>query len=137
MDWKECVERRLAKKIHADIALINSLKETSKNKSISAASLEISEVTSSSVITLCYDSLRELLEALALSHSYKIYNHECYTCFLKSVLNKEEIADAYDQVRKIRNAINYYGRKISVEEMKTTLVGIKSLIEQCKKLFDK
>ncbi|MBS3102603.1 hypothetical protein J4458_04095 [Candidatus Woesearchaeota archaeon] len=137
MDWKECVERRLAKKIHADIALINSLKETSKNKSISAASLEISEVTSSSVITLCYDSLRELLEALAIKHCYKIYNHECYTCFLKSVLSEEEIADAYDRIRKIRNAINYYGRKISIEEAEATIGEIKNLINLCKRLLDK
>lgn len=137
MDWKECVEKRLAKKIHVDAALIISLKETSKNKSISASSLEISEVTASSIITLYYDSLRELLEALAVKHGYKIYNHECYACFLKSVLDQEEIADVYDRIRKTRNAINYYGRKISVEEAKTTVADIKNLIDQCKKLFDK
>ena len=137
MDWKECVEKSLTKKIQVDTALISSLKETSKNKFISAASLEISEITASSIITLYYDSLRELLEALAIKHSYKIYNHECYTCFLKSVLNDEETADAYDRVRKIRNAINYYGKRISVDEAKTTIAGIKNLIDRCKKLFDK
>ena len=134
MDWEECNEKRLVKKIQIDKELISSLKETSKNKSTSAASLDINEVTSSSVITLYYDSLRELLEALAIKHGYKIYNHECYAYFLKSLLKEEEIADAYDGIRKIRNAINYYGRKLSLDEARIIITDIKNLIDQCKKL---
>jgi len=79
-----------------------------------------------------YDALREYLEALAIKNGYKIYNHECYTSFLKEVLNKSSDADEFDNLRKIRNSINYYGRKINNEEAQHILKKLKQLIQKIK-----
>lgn len=53
---------------------------------------------------------------MAIKAGYKIYNHECYTYFLKEILNESIKGDEFDELRKIRNNINYYGKEISVKE---------------------
>ena len=103
--------------------------KTSQNKLDSEEKLELNETTSSSKISLRYDSLRELLEALAIKKGYKIYNHECYTCFLKEIVNESMKGDEFDELRKIRNSINYYGKDIPVEQTKEILERIKKLRE--------
>ena len=65
MDWFECNKKRIVKEVNIDLDLINSLKKTSINKLNSENKLELDEITASSKISLAYDSLRELLEALA------------------------------------------------------------------------
>ena len=108
MDFKDCIKRRIAKEVSIDEELINYLLKTSQNKWDSEKKLELEYVTSASKISLLYDSLRELLEALAIKNGFKIYNHECYTYFLKEILNESVKADEFDDLRKIRNNINYY-----------------------------
>ena len=135
MDWEQCNKQRLVKKMHVDRELITSLMKCSEDKSFSASLLELNERTYSSIIVLCYDSLRELLEALSIQNKYKIYNHECYVYFLKEILREEEFSKTYDRIRKIRNSIIYYGQNLSLEETKIIIRDIKLLIERCKKLL--
>ena len=130
MDFKECLKKRIAKEVKTDLELIKSLKKTSQNKLDSENKLELNDVTAGSKISLMYDSLRELLEALAIKKGYKIYNHECYTYFLKEILNESSKGDEFDELRKIRNGINYYAKDISVNEAKEVLNRIKKLREE-------
>src|SRR3990167_4613138 len=125
MDWEECCGRDIAKDVKADKDMISSLIKTSKNKSDTEEMIKLSAITASSKITLAYDSLRELLEALALKKGYKIYNHECYAAFLREVLNKGEKAEEFDEIRKIRNGVNYYGKEILAEETREIIKRIK------------
>ena len=78
---------------------------------------------------MAYDSPRELWEALALQKGYKIYNHECYTSFLKEILNESLKGEEFDDIRKIRNSVNYYGKELSIEESKKTIERIGALIK--------
>ena len=135
MDFNECIKKRIAKEVKEDKELIASLIKTSQNKFDSEKKLELSEVTSSSKISLLYDSLRELLEALAIKNGYKIYNHECYTYFLKEILNESIKGDEFDELRKIRNSINYYAKDISIEEAKEVLERIRKLRVEIVKLL--
>ncbi|MFH1365714.1 MAG: hypothetical protein ABIH28_03965 [archaeon] len=130
MDFDECLKKKIAKKVEEDKGLIASLIKTSQNKLYSEKKLELNDVTSSSKISLLYDSLRELLEALAIKNGYKIYNHECYTHFLKEILKESSKGDEFDELRKIRNSINYYAKDISVEEAKDVLERIRKLREK-------
>lgn len=75
MDWEECNERGLVKGVSIDNDLVESLKTSSKKRLSSAHMLAINSTTASSVVSLCYESLRELLEALAIKNGFKIYNH--------------------------------------------------------------
>ena len=127
MDWTDCIKKKIVKEIKIDLDLIESLIKTSNNKIQSEEKLIIDDSTSSSKISLAYDSLRELLEALAINKGYKIYNHECYTHFLKEILNESAKGDEFDELRRIRNSINYYGKDISIQESKKVLERIKNL----------
>jgi hypothetical protein len=113
--------------VKLDLPLIASLIKSSANKMKSENSLMISEITAASKLSLAYDSLRELLEASALKKGYKIYNHECYTAFLKEVIGESVKGDEFDEIRKVRNAVNYYGKSISTEETTDIILKIKNL----------
>lgn len=136
MDFNECLKKRIVKEVKPDFELIESLKKTSQNMLNSAEKLELTEVTAESKISLLYDSLRELLEALAIAKGYKIYNHECYTCFLKEIVNESTKGDEFDELRKIRNGINYYAKDISVQETREVLIRIKNLRKEIIKILE-
>lgn len=94
---------------------------------VSQEQLVLNAVTAGSKISLAYDALRELLEMLALQQGYKIYNHECYTTFLKEILLKSAWGDEFDELRRIRNAINYYGKAVLPDEAREIILRMKRL----------
>jgi len=128
MDWKECYNRMIVKDVKPDIDMANSLVKSSKNKLESESKLEMSDITTASKLSLAYDSLREILEALSLKRGYKVYNHECYTAFLKEILHESTLGDDFDEIRRIRNTINYYGKQITKEECEAIIKQIKTII---------
>ena len=131
MDWKDCIKQKISKEVKEDKNLIISTREIAEIKIKSADSLH--EDFYIAKITLLYDALREYLEALTLENGYKIYNHECYTAFLKEILRLSREAELFDELRKIRNGINYYGRKVSREESEKIIADLKILISKFKK----
>lgn len=135
MDWVECKNKKIIKKVSLDRGLINSLIKTSKDKIKSQELLPITNVTASSKVSLAYDGLRELLEAIALEKGFKIYNHECFTAFLKEIIGNSDLGSRFDEIRKLRNQINYYGKKIDEERCKSAIQEIKYLFNEFKKLL--
>jgi len=127
MDWEECCSKRIAKDVKPDEEMIKALIKSSRNKLESENRLALSDITATSKLSLCYDSLRELLEALALKEGYKIYNHDCYTAFLKEVMKESEKGDEFDEIRKIRNSVNYYGETLTAEEARGIIQNIRKL----------
>ena len=136
MDWKECLRKNITKEVKTDKPLVRSLLKGSKNKLQSSQRLKLDDITANSKITLAYDSLRELLEALALKKGYKVYNHECYTAFLQEIINKPDIAPRFDKIRIIRNGINYYGKTVTAESAKPIIKKIETLIQKVKVLIN-
>jgi hypothetical protein len=133
MDWKECCGARMVKETREDKNKIKAMKKIASDKFKGAEFLPAEYYYST--ITLLYDTLRIYLECLALEKGYKIYNHDCYTAFLKEILKDSSLGDEFDKFRIIRNAINYYGREMSSEEGKSTIQGIKSLISKIEKKY--
>lgn len=127
MDWEECCSKKMAKEVSPDENLISALTKSSKNKLESESKLPMSKVTASSKLSLAYDSLRELLEALALKKGYKVYNHECYMAFLKEVIGESDRGNEFDELRKARNAVNYYGEELTPEEAREVIGVMRKL----------
>ena len=130
MDWNSCLRRREAKRIKADEEMALSLERTSAHKAISSQLLELREETTAAKISLSYDAVRELLEAIALRNGFKIYNHVCYTSFLKEICKESDFGREFDELRVIRNDINYYGKAISIIESKQVLERLNKLRSQ-------
>lgn len=136
MDWNECLKKSIAKEVSTDHYLIKSLINTSDKKHKSQEQLTLSETTAGSKVTLEYDALREVLEALAIKNGFKIYNHECYTHFLKEILKESEKGDEFDDLRKIRNSINYYAKEITTKDASNVIERIKKLRKEALKLLN-
>jgi len=132
MSWEDCKKKRIVKHVSVDLDLINSLKITSKNKEISASMLKFDKRTYSSIVSLYYDSLRELLEAVVLSKGFKIYNHECYVYFISTILGDREFSYNFDAVRKIRNGLNYYGESLDLKDAEIVIADLKKLIAKAR-----
>jgi len=120
----------LIKEVKLDKNLSNSLIKGSQKKLKTEGMIVLNKDTSTSKISLAYDALRELLEALAISNGYKIYNHECYCSFLKEIMKESTISNRFDSLRKIRNKINYYGKEVDPTETKIILKEIKELMNK-------
>jgi len=131
MDWRECVKQKIVKDVKEDKNLIISTREIADVKIRSAEALPKELYIGK--ITLLYDAVREFLESTALENGFKIYNHECYAAFLKEVLHLSIEAELFDKLRKIRNNINYYGKKVSEDEADKIIKDLYSLISKFKK----
>ena len=126
-DWRSCVDSLTAKRIKTDSDMIKSILKASESKLLSEERLEMDSVTATSKFSLMYESLREVLEALAIKKGYKIYNHECYTYFLKEVVGESLRGDDFDAIRKVRNNVNYYGKELNPSQSKTLIDDMKKL----------
>ncbi|PIN77640.1 hypothetical protein COV15_01790 [Candidatus Woesearchaeota archaeon CG10_big_fil_rev_8_21_14_0_10_34_12] len=135
MDWESYKKENIVKEAKVDLNLINSLIKSSSKKFSTQKILELTEETASSKITLAYDSLGELLEALSISKGYKVYNHGAYCAFLKEILKDSELGDKFNNIRKIRNAINYYGKDISKQETEHIISEISELIKKIRTIL--
>lgn len=132
MDWTGCKINGFVKSVKEDKPLVSSLLKSSSKKLYSGNLLVLNENTASSKISLIYDSLRELLEALALMQRYKIYNHECYCAFLKEVMNKSSLGSTFDGFRRLRNGVNYYGEDITAAEAEHLIKEMNEFINTIK-----
>jgi uncharacterized protein (UPF0332 family) len=135
VDWKTCNNKKLVKNVKIDHDLINALIESSSKKFQTFNLLELTDITASSKISLIYDSLREILEAIAISKGYKIYNHECYSALLNEILEKSDLGKEFDNFRKIRNSINYYGKNVDMNETIEILKEMGKFRRNLKKLY--
>ncbi len=72
MDWKVCVDSGLAKKIKPDKDMVGALLSSADKRMRSVDMLKTDNVTANSKLSLAYDALREVLEALAIKHGNKI-----------------------------------------------------------------
>lgn len=117
MDLNECTKKGLIKKTAIDNELIRSLIEMADIKEHAVKKAKIDDVNISAYVSLAYDSLREILEALCISKGYKVLSHACIGELLKDIF-KDFDYEEFDRYRYIRNGINYYGKKVEFEQGK-------------------
>jgi len=136
MNLDNCIKKELIKLIKVDKKRAKSLILTANLKEITESEIVFNKTNSIAKISLRYDVLRELLEALVILNGYKIYNHECYYSFLKDVFKDFALAKTFDKVRIARNNINYYDKMYSVEESEFLLKTISIAIKKVRKLIN-
>lgn len=84
MNWKKCQEFIRERKI--DYNMILSLEKQSNNLLRSMKAVPLEDYSASSKVSMIYESIRQLAEALTLLHEFEIMNHECYVYFFKEIL---------------------------------------------------
>jgi len=117
MDLNECFKKGFIKKTKISKELIKSLIEMSNIKEATVNEANITTINISAYVSLTYDSLREILEAICISRGYKVLSHICLGELLKTIVGDFDYNE-FDRLRYIRNGINYYGVKIDFEQGK-------------------
>ena len=126
MKFEDFIKQGKVRKGAVDIPKIKSLIQTSKNHFLFLSNQKVDEVSAGSIIVTYYEALREIIEAVCLLEGFKVYSHEAFTYFLKE---KNEISPSmkFDNLRKLRNSVNYYGEKVSANEVlaaKEEIIGL-------------
>ncbi len=117
MDINDCFRKGLVKKTAADKELVKSLIEMSHIKENAVKTARINEENISAYVSLAYDSLREVLDALSILNGYKVLSHICIGELLKTIIDEFDYEE-FDRLRWIRNSINYYGEKVEYAQGK-------------------
>ena len=134
MKFSDFIKRKEVRKTEFDPELFKSLVKTAELDLIFLEKVKIDEYSSRKIMSNYYDVLRSLLEAMALRDGYKVYSHEAFTFYLREK-EESEISLKFDRFRKKRNAINYYGESVSVEEVKEYSKEMKKIIIELKKKY--
>lgn len=134
MRFEDFIEQGKVRKGSSDIPKVKSLLQTSNNHLLFLKQQKIDEVSAGSILVTYYEALRELVEAICLKEGFRVYSHEAFTYFLKE---KDEIPASlkFDNFRKLRNSVNYYGEKVDASEVKAAKEGITELINYLKKKY--
>ncbi|MBI2584158.1 MAG: hypothetical protein HYW25_05805 [Candidatus Aenigmarchaeota archaeon] len=115
MDLEECFEKGIIKRAIVNEGLIKSLVEMSRIEETTIRIAVINETTISPYVSMAYDSLREILEAICLFHGYKVLSHMCIGELARKLLVDFDYHE-FDRFRYIRNGINYYGKKVELSQ---------------------
>ncbi len=134
MDLDDCFKKGFIKKTSINTELIKSLIEMShiKEKTINRAEIDGENI--SVYVSVAYDSLREILEAICISKEYKVTSHLCIGELLKTMIEDFDFNE-FDRMRYVRNGINYYGNKIEMEQGKEIIGKIFAMKNKLKKRY--
>jgi len=134
MEFENLIKKGIVRKTSVDVGLIRSLINTAEQDLNYLKCVKINKISARKTFSNYYDVLRSLLEAIASQKGYKIYSHEAFSYFLKKE-NKNVLAKKFDRLRKIRNAVNYYGKEISPEYAGENIQEIKKIILKLKEIY--
>jgi len=128
MKFEDFIEQGKVRKGSADIPKVKSLLETSKNHLLFLENQKINQISAGSILVTYYEALREIIEAICLKEGFKVYSHEAFTYFLKEK-NGPLASTKFDNLRKLRNVVNYYSESVDVNEVVVTKDEIIKLIQ--------
>lgn len=120
MELDDCYKKGLIKRAKINRELAKSLVEMSEIKEITVRKANVDDFNISAYISMAYDSLREILEAICVLNGYKVLSHICLGELLKKIIDDFDFNE-FDRLRFIRNGINYYGTRIDFMQGKEIL----------------
>ena len=134
MKFEDFIRKGDVRKVTKDAELAKALFRTAEKDFTFFRNLKVDENSSRKLVSNYYDILRSILEGMAILEGFKVYAHDAFTYYL-IYKGESRLAEEFDRFRRIRNAINYYGRDISVNEAKDVLQGITELIDKIKSKY--
>ena len=133
MKFEDFITDGKIRKAQQDPQQAKSLLQMSEQNLKAIKEIQLTDSTASILFSQIYESLRQVIEAIAILKGFKVYSHEAYTYFLKE-LSEDVASQKFDRLRRLRNGINYYGKPVSVAVTKNTLEEVSQL---CAKLKEK
>ena len=132
MSWKECVDERIITQSVPD--------EERSNQMLIMANLRLKfwdkKVADEFIVLKVeayYDIIKELLFAHLYNNGYNCTNHLCLIAFLKEKIKDFDFeTQKIDELRKVRNEINYRGLTIKKDYLERNELEFKNIIIRLK-----
>ncbi len=141
MDAKRYYEEKdgIIKRVKVDRTLIRSLVEMANITENIVQTAEIDKVNISVYVSLAYNALSEVLDAVCISRGYQTKSHSAKGVLMKDLINGDFDYGEFDRLRCIRNRINYYGSKVDygvgIEAIYKALTAKEKIISKYLKSF--
>ena len=132
MSWKECVDQGIITETQAD--------EERSSQMLQMADLRIEfwdkKVDDKFValkVEAYYDIIKELIFAHLYKNGYNCTNHLCLIAYLKQKIQDFDFEiQKIDELRKVRNEINYRGLTIKKDYLERNELEFKNIIKKLK-----
>ena len=82
MRFEDFIESQKVRKTSPDFQLAKSVVKIFGIHIKSIKEREVTDITSATIMTTCYEALREIVEAIAAKEGFRVYSHEAFTFFL-------------------------------------------------------
>lgn len=135
--WKDCLSEYTAIKSTPDAQRAKALIETAKARIKANSAMPVTEENSNFIFEAHYTSALEYLQALVLIQGFRISNHLCIGYYIKDMLKEQKLFTIFDNCRKERNALTYYGKFLRHEIAEKRIKELKVLIDDIGKKTDK
>ena len=137
MSWKECVDE--------GIITQNVPDEERSNQMLMMANLRLKfwdkKVADEFIVLKVeayYDIIKELLFAHLYKNGYNCTNHLCLIAYLQEKIKDFDFEiQKIDELRKVRNEINYRGLTIKKDYLKRNELEFKNIIKRLKEELEK
>lgn len=136
MGWERCIREGHVRKMPVDVQRARSLSGLSELKARFVEKTEVNEGNAPILFGEMYDSLLELCQSVACLEGFKVLNHECLRYLLER-LGLNSAAERFDRFRKIRNRINYYGKRVHVDFTESSIKEIGELVLELREFKEK
>jgi uncharacterized protein (UPF0332 family) len=136
-DWNECLENQAARTVSKDRQKAESLIRTAKARLEFFRNYKHDKPGANYVFEGIYTSTLEMLHALLILEGYQVNNHICLGHYLRDILKNGALYSLFDDARKKRNLLLYYGKEMDPETAEQTIKNTKRLVSELQKELDK
>ena len=132
MSWKECVDQNIITKTQPDeerskqMLQMATLRFEFWNKEVDVKFIALK-------VEAYYDIMRELLFAHVYKNGYNCTNHLCLIAYFEEKISEFDFEiQKIDELRKVRNEINYRGLTVKKDYLDRNELEFKNIIKRLK-----
>lgn len=138
MDWKKCIAEKTIKKIEPDKERVRNMLEIIdiRQEFWDSLSRIVDDKYSSLLVEGYYEIIKELLTAYLNLNGLESYNHECLIRYFQKENPELDVeAEKMDELRRVRNKIDYRGFFVKKEFFERNKLEYQHIIKLLKKLI--
>lgn len=132
MSWKECIDRKIITKSVPDTERAVQVTDMAKLR-LEFWDRKVDDKFIALKVEAYYDIIKELIFAHMYKNGFNCTNHLCLIAYLKEKFKDFDFEiGKIDELRKIRNEINYKGFFIKKDYLERNELEFKNIINQLK-----
>ncbi len=132
MSWKECVDQGIITETQADEERSRQMLQMA-NLRLEFWNKKVDEKFIALKVEAYYDIIKELIFAHIYKNGYNCTNHLCLIAYLKEKIQDFDFEiQKIDELRKVRNEINYRGLTIKKDYLERNELEFKNIIKRLK-----